>query len=158
MLEPTVSGSSLLVSPPDESSFSVQIDQIDLSLSVEVRGLPRFERPLEVSVRQAALLNHPPWVRSLGKIGMEVTTQGWRFPTPPDQVAIRNPLSGSRQLPAIYPQPMDEDRPSGRWSEVRTSPCIQPDRGCITVSRDAMFHQRPWQVKGVVRPQKACLG
>src|SRR5262245_21103801 len=101
VLEPTVSGSSLPVSPPDESSFSVQIDQIDLSISVEVRGLPRFERPLEVSVRQASLLNHPPWVRSLGKIGMDVTTQGWRFPTPPDQAAIRDPQSAGHELPAI---------------------------------------------------------
>jgi SNF2 family DNA or RNA helicase len=88
VLEPTVSGSSLPVSPSDESALTLSFDQIDLSLSVEVRSLPRFERPLEVTVRQAALLHHPPWVRSLGKIGMEVTTQGWRFPTPPDQLVV----------------------------------------------------------------------
>jgi SNF2 family DNA or RNA helicase len=123
VLEPTVSGASLLVSPSDESSFSIQIDQIDLSLSVEVRGLPRFERPLEVSVRQAALLNHPPWVRSLGKIGMDVTTQGWRFPTPPDQATISNPQSANRALPAIFPQPMVDDgkrkEDSGRRTKLR---------------------------------------
>ena len=80
MLEPTVSGFSLSPSPSEESLLSIQIDQIDLSLSVEVRTHPRFERPLEVSVRQASLLNNPPWVRSLGKIGMEVTTQGLALP------------------------------------------------------------------------------
>jgi hypothetical protein len=86
VFEPTASGPSLLVSCRDESSLSIQLDQIDLSLSVEVHTHPRFERPLEVNVRQAALLNNPPWVRSLGKISLDVTTQGWRFPTPPDQL------------------------------------------------------------------------
>jgi hypothetical protein len=90
VLEPIGSGAAL-PAPPDESALSIQINSIDLTLPVEVRAHPRFERPLEVTVRQATLLTSPPWVRSLGKIGMEVTTQGWRFPTPPDQTAISKP-------------------------------------------------------------------
>src|SRR5690348_15279233 len=71
----------------DESPPLLQIDTLDLALTVDGVGLPRFDRPLEVSVRQASLLNSPPWIRSLGKIGLDVTTQGWKFPTPPDQLA-----------------------------------------------------------------------
>ena len=41
-----------------------------------------LERPLTVSVRQAPLLTSTPWTRTLGKVGLEVSTQGWRFPTP----------------------------------------------------------------------------
>jgi SNF2 family DNA or RNA helicase len=84
VLEPMPDGAALSL-PPDESAPLCHIDHIDLALTVEVRTLPRFERPLEVGVRQATLLTSPPWVRSLGKIGLDVTTQGWRFPTPPDQ-------------------------------------------------------------------------
>lgn len=81
-----------IIAPPDDRSpvelpQPLQIDEIDLSLSADVFAHPRFARPLEVSVRQAALLNHPPWVRSLGRLGMELTTHGWRFPTPQDQIA-----------------------------------------------------------------------
>jgi SNF2 family DNA or RNA helicase len=61
---------------------------------VEVYRHPRFERPLEVGVRQAALLTSPPWARGLGKVGMEVATQGWRFPTPPEE---RQKAEGRRQ-------------------------------------------------------------
>ena len=31
---------------------------------------------------------NPPWVRSLGKLSLEVTTQGWRFPPPIDPEAV----------------------------------------------------------------------
>jgi SNF2 family DNA or RNA helicase len=35
-----------------------------------------------VQVREARLLKTVPWVRSLGKLGLEASTQGWRFPAP----------------------------------------------------------------------------
>ena len=55
---------------------------LDLGLTVETESLPRFDRPLTVTCREARLLNDAPWVRVLGKLGMEVTTEGWKFPTP----------------------------------------------------------------------------
>jgi SNF2 family DNA or RNA helicase len=71
---------------PDQEPLPVpQLEAIDLNLPLEVKTHPRFERPLQVSVREAALLKQAPWVRSLGKVQLEVSTQGWRFPTPPDQ-------------------------------------------------------------------------
>src|SRR5882672_849371 len=59
-----------------------EVAAVDLGLGVEVHTLPKFQRPLQVSVRDAKLLLDAPWVRSLGKMGLEVTTQGWRFPQP----------------------------------------------------------------------------
>ena len=55
-------------------------EAIGLNFPLEVRTHPRFERPLQASVRSAPLLTIPPWVRSLGKLPMEVSTQGWRLP------------------------------------------------------------------------------
>jgi hypothetical protein len=48
---------------------------------------PRFERPLEASVREARLLSDVPWVRSLGRLDFTVATAGWKFPSPPLQAA-----------------------------------------------------------------------
>jgi SNF2 family DNA or RNA helicase len=72
--------------PEEQTALSPpEILALDLGLPVEVRTLPRFERPLQVQVREARLLQERPWVRSLGKLTLEASTQGWRFPTPPDQ-------------------------------------------------------------------------
>ncbi len=61
---------------------------LPLDFALAVRSHPRFDRPLEVSVRQASLLGSAPWVRGLGKVALDVSTQGWRFPVPPDQPAL----------------------------------------------------------------------
>jgi SNF2 family DNA or RNA helicase len=63
---------------------AVDVGSFELQLPVEARVLPRFDRPLPVSAREARLLGDNPWVRSLGKLTLEVTTEGWRFPTPAD--------------------------------------------------------------------------
>ncbi len=71
----------------DESAFEVAISEVPLEWAVEVKAHPRFERKLEASVRQVPLLTSSPWVRGLGKVGMDVSSQGWRFPLPPDRPA-----------------------------------------------------------------------
>src|SRR5262249_5872069 len=73
------------VAPAPEPSVECEAHTVPLALVVEARTHPRFERPLEASVRQVGLLSSPPWVRSLGKLQMDVSSQGWRFPLPPDQ-------------------------------------------------------------------------
>jgi SNF2 family DNA or RNA helicase len=60
----------------------------DLTLPVEGRSLPPFERPLHLTVKEARLLTDAPWVRSLGKLTLEVKTEGWRFPVPPSESPI----------------------------------------------------------------------
>src|SRR5438094_1777414 len=65
-------------------SSDIDTQVIDLDFLLDVRTLPALERPLEPQVREARLLTSPPWVRPLGRLALEVTTQGWRFPTPPE--------------------------------------------------------------------------
>lgn len=52
-------------------------------VSVEVLPFPRFDRPLDTNVREARLLTDSPWVRSAGPLTLSVTTEGWKFPSPP---------------------------------------------------------------------------
>ncbi len=78
-MSPDPSPADLPDAPPAEA--------LDLSLPLEVRPHPRFERPLQANAREARLLNEAPWVRSLGKLVPEVATEGWRFPAPPGETA-----------------------------------------------------------------------
>jgi hypothetical protein len=70
---------------PDGPETLVEFYDVPVAWPVEAKPHPRFERPLEVSVRQAALLTSAPWVRAVGNPRMEVRCQGWKFPQPPDQ-------------------------------------------------------------------------
>jgi SNF2 family DNA or RNA helicase len=64
---------------------------LDMNLAVEVRTHPRLARPLQVNVRPVTLLHSTPWVRSLSKLTMKVTTQAWRFPTPGEPLTPPKP-------------------------------------------------------------------
>jgi SNF2 family DNA or RNA helicase len=68
--------------PPADGELTVGVEAVELALPVAERTPPSFNRPLAVHVREARLLTQAPWVRSLGKVGMEVSTEGWRFPVP----------------------------------------------------------------------------
>ena len=61
---------------------------VELLHAPEVRAAPRGGVQLPLSVREARLLQDPPWVRSLGKLALEVHTDGWRFPQPPAEAAV----------------------------------------------------------------------
>jgi SNF2 family DNA or RNA helicase len=133
---------------PDFSVESVDLpsppaaDAVALTLPVDVRTHPRFERPLQVSVRSAPLLTSPPWVRSLGKPGMEVTTQGWRFPTPPEPLTA----SGRREPTDDVDQPADEqDQPAhaGRSPGARRTRLKPPSQTVLFKDRLLYVLQPP---------------
>jgi SNF2 family DNA or RNA helicase len=61
-----------------------------------------------VQVRETRLLNAVPWTRSLGKLAMEVSTKGWRFPTPPDFQNVTDKQTESHEPPdpsSLIPHP-----------------------------------------------------
>ncbi len=62
-----------------------------------VISLPRFDRPLEASVRETRLVCESPWVRSLGRLDFTVATEGWKFPAPPMTVAPSQRLAKDPQ-------------------------------------------------------------
>ncbi|MFN4258713.1 MAG: DEAD/DEAH box helicase [Gemmataceae bacterium] len=101
-----------------DMSFQCLARNIPLLGPVDVSPLPRFERPLQATVREARLLNDAPWVRSLGKLSLEVATQSWRFPTPPDQ-----PVAPPK--PRIF-QPEEEDEPQAEPESIKPATKDKP--------------------------------
>jgi SNF2 family DNA or RNA helicase len=97
-----------------ESLPLLQIDTVVLELAIEVRPLPRFDRPLQVSAREAPLLSSPPWSRSVGKLTLDVTSQGWKFPTPPELSPTAKPSTPAQAEPSEHP-------PSEWILDVRTA-------------------------------------
>jgi SNF2 family DNA or RNA helicase len=74
------------------------VTEIDIGLSLEIRGVPKFDKGFRLSVREAKLLQDPPWVRSLGKLNLEVSTDGWRFPAVQDSAP---PQPGKPAAPKV---------------------------------------------------------
>src|SRR6266849_5079715 len=70
----------------DEQLPVPNVESFDLTLSLETSSQPIFERATQVGVRPSRLLTETPWVRSFGRLGMNVSTEGWRFPTPLQEV------------------------------------------------------------------------
>jgi SNF2 family DNA or RNA helicase len=159
---------------PVPSAPLTHIDTIDLSLAVETRSLPRFDRPLEVSVRQAALLNNPPWVRSLGKLGLDVTTQGWRFPTPPDHLTAAAKPRLAQLEPDSGPAAEDVSIPPAKSGQTRLKPpretvqfkdrllyLLQPPLEDLFANKQVSlpFKPYPYQLRGIafLMPRHAAL-
>ena len=110
-------------SHPDEAAVVPEIIAIPLNWPLEVRSLPRFDPSGTVAVRQATLLTSKPWVRSLGKVAMDVTTQGWRFPLPPDQAPQTERLAAAVS-PAV--QPARQVRIQDELPPVSANPAAPP--------------------------------
>src|SRR5215204_5419933 len=77
------------------------LDEINITPVINIRTLPAFDRPLSPSVRDIALLKTAPWVRTLGKLAMDVSTHGWRFPTPED--IVNAPIPAKPETPKLDP-------------------------------------------------------
>ncbi len=166
--------------PPQSETFALpEVEPVNVGLPVEGLSLSRFDRPLEVSSRQATLLASAPWVRSLGKLGLDVLTQGWRFPTPPDQQLPVKPDSRA-EPPAILPfpqteeiaQPVEAGSPKAGKTRLKPPPdsvmfkdrllyLLQPPLEDVFSGRQVQlpFKPFPYQVKGIafLMPRHAAL-
>ncbi len=90
------------------TDFGLRTTDNDLTLSTEVKSLPSFDCPLQVGVREARLLSDAPWVRTLAKLDMEVKTEGWRFPTPRDELVTTSKMldSPARRMSTTHHSPL----------------------------------------------------
>jgi len=55
------------------------------------------------SVREVRLLTDPPWVRSLGRLELSITTEGWKFPAPPADFVPPRAVAPARQRDVRLP-------------------------------------------------------
>ena len=144
---------------------------LPLTFPVGARTLTGFQRPIQVSVRAGALLTSPPWVRSLGKLTMEVSTQGWRFPSPLDPV-LSTPVPRQWREPipqAVETADRDTAPPCTRLRPPRETVqfkdrllyLLQPPLEGIFSGREVRlpFQPYPYQVQGIafLMPRHAAL-
>jgi SNF2 family DNA or RNA helicase len=137
---------------------------------VELLSLPRFEKPLQVSVKEARLLGTAPWVRTLGKLGLEVSTEGWKFPAPPVDA-----MPGEKQAIKLF-QPeakaTGSDEPAQPVTRVKPPAdavvfkdrllyLLQPPLESIFAGRqvELPFKPFPYQIEGIafLMPRHAAL-
>ena len=80
-------------------------------------NLPQLDYSLDPTVRETRLLTDAPWVRSLGRLDLSVTTEGWKFPAPPaDYTPPPNakPHAAGRQVKLPAPALPDSADPKPR--------------------------------------------
>jgi SNF2 family DNA or RNA helicase len=111
---------------------------IAIDLPLEVKLHPRFERPLQASVREARLLNERPWVRSLGKLTLDVSTEGWKFPAPATEP---QPGTAKPRLFQSEPQPAPPAEPSPFLPPTRTR--LQPPPDAVLFKDRLLYLLQP---------------
>ncbi|HEX3313972.1 MAG TPA: SNF2-related protein, partial [Gemmataceae bacterium] len=118
----------------DADSPDLAVTDIDL-LRTEVRCFPAVDRPPIVSVRDVPLLNRPPWVRTIGKLGFELTTQGWRFPSPGE---MNTPPADDEGPPAKVPVRRDDLE-----GEPRTKTRVRPPTDVVMLKDRLLYLLQP---------------
>ncbi|MCI0461034.1 MAG: DEAD/DEAH box helicase [Gemmataceae bacterium] len=150
----------------------ITFEPLDLALPVEARTLARFEQRLRTSARQLPLLTRAPWTRTLGKLGMEVRTHGWRFPAPvlevqpvkprvfdPEQHAPPDPPEAA----PVPPAQRTRLRPPGDMVQFkdRLLYLLQPPLEDLFAGKqiELPFKPYPYQFKGIafLMPRHAAL-
>ncbi len=135
------------------------VEAVALALPVEARMHPRFERPLQTSIREARLLNDAPWVRGLGKLALDVTTDGWRFPMPPESMPPRPEAPPKPRLATPEPEPSPRTDKTVRLRPPRDAVqlkerllyLLQPPLKNIFSGRQITvpFQPYPYQLEGI---------
>lgn len=147
----------------------LQLDTVELAFPIAVRDLPQLSRPLSFQTREVALMTRTPWVRGLGKMTMDVSTHGWRFPTPlepPPNFRSRRTLQKSESTepgPLQEPRPRTHLKPPGDLTifKDRLLYLLQPPLEDLFAGREVHlpFPPYPYQVKGIafLMPRHAAL-
>jgi SNF2 family DNA or RNA helicase len=152
-----------------EGMIMIECDAIDLMPSIDIRTLSAFERPLQSSVREVVLLDKTPWVRTLGKLAIEVSTQGWRFPAPGELRGEGQGARGEQNVPsaplASRPSPLTKT-PIKPPSDMvifkdRLLYLLQPPLENLFANKqiELPFPPYPYQIKGIafLMPRHAAL-
>ncbi len=95
-------------------------------------------KPPEVKVREARLLNAPPWIRSLGKLTMEVATEGWRFPAPVEPPA--SPADQRKRVPSV---PEKEELPPLALANGGSQTRLKPPADTVILKERLLYLLQP---------------
>lgn len=133
------------------------------------------EPTLEPAVREARLLTDSPWVRSIARLELSVTTEGWKFPAPPAEYASP-PRLASEPQPGRHEVklPTLPDHQDPKKARVRPKPTpdtvlfkdrllylLQPPLDGLFDGRqlEVPFEPFPYQLEGIafLMPRHAAL-
>ncbi|MCI0700162.1 MAG: SNF2-related protein [Planctomycetia bacterium] len=89
---------------------AIETTELDLGLTPNCQPETKLDRPLEAEVRETRLLTESPWVKTLGRLELYVTTEGWKFPAPPANYASP-------------PRAITEPKAAGKGEPPTGSPC-----------------------------------
>ncbi|HZZ82797.1 MAG TPA: DEAD/DEAH box helicase [Gemmataceae bacterium] len=138
-------------------------DAIDLTPAINVKSLPAFEKPLQASVREIGLLKTMPWIRTLGKLTVDVSTQGWSFPVPGEQAPLPEAKQPQPKKENKEPRPKTPIKPPSDMVifKDRLLYLLQPPLENIFTNKqiELPFQPYPYQIKGIafLMPRHAAL-
>jgi SNF2 family DNA or RNA helicase len=121
--------------------------------------------------KAARLLSDRPWVRSIGRLALAVSTEGWRFPAPPDEAVLPPKPAAPMNVP--FP-PAAAANPRPQRAKARLKPTadtvlfkdrllylLQPPIESMFVGKQVSvpFPPYPYQLEGVafLMPRHAAL-
>ncbi len=161
--DPIETGEGGISIPTQSLQLFVDDEMYQVNPTIGIRSIPAFDRPIQSTVREVPLVNQPPWVRTLGKLTVDVSTQGWRFPSP------------NEPLPPVEPnEAVDQAKPPTEQAKTRVKPpsdmvmfkdrllyLLQPPLENLFANKqvELPFPPYPYQVKGVafLMPRHAAL-
>jgi SNF2 family DNA or RNA helicase len=163
----------------EDPAALIDVQIIEIEPSFKVCTLSAFEKALHVGVREAALLTKTPWTRTMGKLAMEVSTFGLRFPAPAEPAGGPLPALGQATPPPAPEAPRinDEGEPSPAtagptWTRLRPPSdlvvfkdrllyLLQPPLENVFGGKQVQlpFKPYPYQFKGIafLMPRHAAL-
>ncbi len=162
--------------PPGPDDTGLALLELPLAFAPDTHDLPKLDYPLEPTVRDARLLADAPWVRSLGRLELSVTTEGWKFPAPsaeytPPAHAGTGPPAGRQSKP---PAPALPDSGGAAKPRIRPKPTadtvlfkdrllylLQPPLDGLFDGRqlEVPFEPFPYQLEGIafLMPRQGAL-
>ncbi|MFO0866656.1 MAG: DEAD/DEAH box helicase [Gemmataceae bacterium] len=167
---------SFMLGDENEGTRLPEVDGVEVRPALDVRSLLAFDRPISTNVRDVPLLGKAPFVRTLPRWQIEITTQGWKFPAP-GEAHLPPPLRVFRQETPELPvadaadAPVEEASPT---KKTRLKPpsdmvmfkdrllyLLQPPLEDVFAGKQVSlpFQPYPYQVKGVafLMPRHAAL-
>lgn len=148
---------------PTQGADLVNVGAIDLTPAVGVRLLPAFERPLSATGREIPLLARMPWVHTLGKLSIEVSTHGWRFPAPDQPLPEMVRRVEEPKAERAEPRPKTRVKPPSDMVifKDRLLYLLQPPLENLFANKqiELPFQPYPYQIKGIafLMPRHAAL-
>lgn len=154
------------VAPSCSPGFAPLIQTIELEMEATAGPFPRWDRSAEVRVRRAELAAEKPCSRPLGKLTLEATTQGWRFPEPGALSPSTSSIAQARVETPRRPfngRPVTRLKPSGDALQLkeRLLYLLQPPLEQLFGGKQVQlpFKPFPYQMDGIayLMPRSAAL-